>query len=47
MKATSLATKILITSFLVLTVVSIAATYYQTMVVRDFVIINDIEEEEL
>jgi hypothetical protein len=42
---TSRTSLVLITMFLLLIVVSIAATFYNTMVLRDFVIINDIEEE--
>jgi hypothetical protein len=44
MKSSSRITKVIIALFLLLTAVSIAATYYNTMVLRDFVIINDLEE---
>ena len=47
MNSTSRPTKVAIALFLLLLLLSIAATYYNTMIVRDFVIINDIEEEEL
>lgn len=39
------ASKWLLVGFLILTVLSIAATYYQSIILRDFEIIDDLEEE--
>lgn len=37
----------LVCTFLALTVLTIVATYYNTMVLRNFEIINDLSEEDL
>jgi len=46
MQSLSRTTKLTIALFLLLMMVSIAATYYNTIVLRDFVIINDLEAED-
>jgi hypothetical protein len=47
MKTKNIITKSLIATFLLLLVISVMATYYNTIVLRDFVIINDLEEETI
>ena len=37
--------KVLFTVFTILTLLAVAATYYKMMVLRDFEIVDDVEEE--